>query len=314
MNTVAFIADDAREFNLVKLREYAEWFGLRHLTIDASILKESRCASVLTQCSTAHELDEIFGDPRLCGIWCRGIDLASKSSSGSPENLLANEWKYYLNFLFRDVSPSLWMNAPDAIVRSSNRLSQLTVARNFGFKIPETLVTNRPEVVRAWFNRHRRIVVKQICGGGAHELADRALRTCLIDEDDEAIFEQVRFCPTLFQTYTEKDVELRVTVVGEQVFPAAIESQRNGQCAVDSRLYHGTGITYYRFELEQSVADKLIAIVKYYGLRYAAIDLILEPSGAIVFLEINPCGQWDFAEQYTGYAITEAMVRDLGNA
>jgi hypothetical protein len=48
------------------------------------------------------------------------------------------------------------------------------------------------------------------------------------------------------------------------------------------------------------------------GLAYGAFDLRRrERDGAVLFLEVNPAGQWLYVEEVTGQPITDAMVRLL---
>ena len=48
-----------------------------------------------------------------------------------------------------------------------------------------------------------------------------------------------------------------------------------------------------------------------FGLRYGAIDLIVTPEGRIVFLELNPTGQYLWIEQATGLPISLALAELL---
>jgi hypothetical protein len=51
-------------------------------------------------------------------------------------------------------------------------------------------------------------------------------------------------------------------------------------------------------------------------LRFAAVDLIVDPHGQVWFLEANPNGQWAWIEDATGLlitaAITDALLKEPG--
>lgn len=47
------------------------------------------------------------------------------------------------------------------------------------------------------------------------------------------------------------------------------------------------------------------------GLRFGALDFLLTPEVAWVFLEVNPNGQWAFIEQATGLPIAAAIADAL---
>ena len=44
------------------------------------------------------------------------------------------------------------------------------------------------------------------------------------------------------------------------------------------------------------------------GLRYGAADFRVAPDGDLVFLEVNPAGQWLFVEYATGQPIAAALA------
>jgi hypothetical protein len=52
----------------------------------------------------------------------------------------------------------------------------------------------------------------------------RAIYTTPICEQDLALLDTVRLAPGLFQEYIPKRVELRVTVIGEDIFTAELHS------------------------------------------------------------------------------------------
>jgi len=51
--------------------------------------------------------------------------------------------------------------------------------------------------------------------------------------------------------------------------------------------------------------------VRLLGLRFAAIDLVLDQTGEYWFLEANPNGQWAWIESRTGLPISSAIVDEL---
>ncbi len=44
------------------------------------------------------------------------------------------------------------------------------------------------------------------------------------------------------------------------------------------------------------------------GIKFGAFDFILTPDNQLVFLEINPNGQWYWIEKLTGLPITDKLV------
>src|SRR6185312_12158775 len=101
--------------------------------------------------------------------------------------------------------------------------------------------------------------------------------------------------------------ELRITVVGRQVFAAEIHSQHSNHTRHDWRRYDRYATPYFRHELPGALQRRCIALVERMGLCYGAIDMVLTPDGRYVFLEINPNGQYLWIEQATGLPISDAI-------
>jgi glutathione synthase/RimK-type ligase-like ATP-grasp enzyme len=103
--------------------------------------------------------------------------------------------------------------------------------------------------------------------------------------------------------------DLRVTVVGMEVFAAAIHSQET-EYPVDSRI----DIINAEIEpvvLPDHLSDLLLQLTDALGLVYGAIDLRRTPDDRYVFLEINPSGQFRYIEVATGLPITAALAAAL---
>ncbi|MBE3013585.1 ATP-dependent carboxylate-amine ligase [Microbispora sp. NEAU-D428] len=213
----------------------------------------------------------------------------------------------------------LWEHLPCRVVpardsvirRAAHKPSQLILAAELGFEIPETLIATQADALWDFHNRHDGHVVTKPMGlpwvenlAGGHTV----IRKCeLVSARDVAYAEALRYCPVIVQQYVPKRVELRVTVVGRRVFAAEIHSQNSNRSKVDWRRYD-LGVTPYGVHrLPDEVAERCLAMTDRLGLVYGAIDLVLTPDGRYVFLEINPNGQWMWIEELTGLPISAAI-------
>ncbi|MBK6588091.1 MAG: hypothetical protein IPG22_07335 [Acidobacteria bacterium] len=52
-------------------------------------------------------------------------------------------------------------------------------------------------------------------------------------------------------------------------------------------------------------------LIRSLNLQFGAIDLLVQPDGGIVFLEVNPNGQWLWLQEATGLPIADALVNLL---
>jgi glutathione synthase/RimK-type ligase-like ATP-grasp enzyme len=213
-----------------------------------------------------------------------------------------------------------WMSFPPAIRRASNKLEQLQRASQLGFRVPQTLVTNDPVQARAFYDRcDGQIIYKALADAiiGSHDESDPdVVYTTRITHEHLDLLETVRTAPCLFQELIPKRLELRVTIIGDEMFVCEIYSQEHERTSLDWRHYE-VGIPYKKGSLPPEMMEKCFTFVKGYGLTYSAMDLILTPEGEYVFLENNPAGQCFFVQEHIPeFKMDEAIVSCLlrGNA
>ena len=193
------------------------------------------------------------------------------------------------------------------------KIPQLTLAAKLGFNLPVTLVTNDPGDFLDFYRRHKGQVITKTASTQAETWLGSMCPAYarLIRPRDLVHFQEVQSCPTIVQVYVEKALEIRVTVVGNDVFAAGIHSQVTRRTRVDWRRYDRTSTPHDIHALPPEIAQLCLSLVRSMGLVYGAIDLILTPDGQYVFLEINPNGQYKWIESLTGLPITKRIVRLL---
>jgi glutathione synthase/RimK-type ligase-like ATP-grasp enzyme len=201
---------------------------------------------------------------------------------------------------------AVWVNHPSKDEVAHRKAYQLKVAQAVGFTIPKTLVSNDPTAVTDFIRAlgQGNVIFKAF---SATEQEWRETR--LLKAEEQALLENVKYAPVIFQEYIEAVYDLRITVVGNDIFPAAIHSQETTY-KVDFRM----DIAHARIEkvtIPSDVNIKILELMKRLGLRYGAIDMRLSPKGHYVFLEINPAGQWLFIEERSGQPITSHVAHLL---
>ncbi len=217
----------------------------------------------------------------------------------------ANEANEALSGIWHSLD-AFWVNDPGRDQIAHRKAFQLSVAQDVGLRIPHTLITNDPAEARAFVDArgYRSVIYKSFSATQRDWRETRLLRPEELD-----LLDNVRYAPVIFQEYVEAVYDLRVTVVGREIFAVAIHSQET-EYKVDFRM----DIASARIEavaLPQEVERGLHALMARLGLVYGAIDMRLTPDGRYVFLEINPAGQWLFVEQPSGQPIADAMARLL---
>jgi glutathione synthase/RimK-type ligase-like ATP-grasp enzyme len=203
---------------------------------------------------------------------------------------------------------ALWVNAPRRDLRAGRKAYQLRLAQQLGLRIPGTVITNEPGEALA-FIRERgpdRVIYKAFTATQEEWRETRLLRADALDHLDH-----VRYAPVIFQEYVDADVDVRVTMVGERAFAAAIHSQESAY-KVDFRMdWRNTRVD--ALALPDEVERLLRTLMTELGLVYGAIDMRRTPAGEYVFLEVNPAGQWLFIEERTGQPITQTLADVLAH-
>lgn len=195
-----------------------------------------------------------------------------------------------------------WMNIPAKDACAARKIWQLDVARDVGLVTPRTLITNDPDAARAFAKAEgvTRTIYKPFQG-----IEEAWRETRLLKPEEMEQMDAVKYAPVIFQECIEAEADLRVTVVGDQIFPAAIDST-SAEYKVDFRMEKNMRITPTTLRPETEAGIR--ALMHRMGLTYGAIDFRRRPNGEDVFLEINPAGQWLFVEDATQQPITEAIA------
>jgi glutathione synthase/RimK-type ligase-like ATP-grasp enzyme len=222
----------------------------------------------------------------------------------------AEEWSAVLVSALRSIG-SRWLNSPTAILQAENKPKQLAVALSLGLRVPDTMVTNAPDVIREFVAQGASVakpLSANLVGEGDSE---RVIFTTRIGLDDLTDLAGVEAAPIIIQREIKKRCDLRVTVVGDKVFAAEIHSQDFRETTVDWRKGTRLDLTHRVHVLPTFIAEKCVAITKSFGLRFSAIDLVLSPDEDYWFLEMNPNGQWAWIECRTGLPISAAIADEL---
>ncbi len=197
------------------------------------------------------------------------------------------------------------------IRRAENKELQLRVAESLGLKTPRTLVTNDPAAVRAFAEEcGGDVVTKMLSSFAVHEGGrEQVVFTNPLSAQDLAELDGLDLCPMVFQERVEKRLELRVTVLGERVFTASIDSTSRERARHDWRREGVAMLGEWRaFELPAAVERKVLALQDALGLNYGALDFILTPDERLVFLEINPVGEFFWLERVPGFPLSDAIA------
>lgn len=201
------------------------------------------------------------------------------------------------------------------IRRADNKQLQLQIAREIGLDTPRTLTTNNPIAVKQFAEECEEGMITKMLSSFAiydQQGREKVVFTNPVKAEDLEHLAGLRFCPMTFQEKIPKALELRTTIVGKQVFTAAVDSQALETAKYDWRR---EGLAFLEawqpHQLPQDVEFKLLQLMAKFGLNYGAIDILLTPDGRYVFLEVNPVGEFFWLERCPGLPISQAIAKIL---
>jgi len=198
-----------------------------------------------------------------------------------------SQWSAFLRSLSLIDKPK-WMNYPQFTYLSECKPYQLSIAKEIGFKIPETIITNSSSAIKSRFKSD--IIIK-------------SLDTILLREGSDCLFtytspvdmadlhdEIVSSSPLLAQEQLTNKTDVRVTVVDNNVFAVRILSNGNG-IQGDWRIIPKENLYFEDIKLPNEIEALCLKLISDLNLSFGAIDLI-EKDNMYYFIEVNPTGEW----------------------
>ena len=292
--------------------DYTSDFVINKLNQRSIEYKRLNCEDIIdTIFSVDKNLNFSFnGETNFKSVWFRRTKLPDvKNQSVSTKVYLLNEYEALLKNLFCTIKAK-WLSDPFSIYQAENKLYQLKIARDLGFKIPNTLVTNSKENLKTFYIENaKNVVIKPLSQSKINSNNETEfIFTNALKEEHIQEITKYDLTPCIYQERIEKTIELRVTVVGEKVFSAGVNSQESEYTKIDWRKEK---LEFFKEDIPTEVKEKCILLVKSLNLKFGAIDLIKDKNGNYIFLEINPNGQWAWIENETGLEISDAIINEL---
>lgn len=225
----------------------------------------------------------------------------------SPEEQFSrHQWSAFIrNLMVFD--KARWINDPVATYRAEHKAVQLSLAAELGFPVPETRITNAPH--HHLFGRERRrIAMKGIDTVMVRANGQESFGFTTFGFSDELERDDWKAAPATIQTALDGKLDIRVTVVEEEVFAASISI--DGRPTDDDWRLHKRGVRFRAFDLPETEKERCRVLVRSLGLRFGGIDLAL-CNGKFYFIEINPTGEWAWLVDSAGLPIDRAIANAL---
>ena len=240
------------------------------------------------------------GSDSVSAVWYRRPGMVPVDLSITDEldrSFTEKEWSQSLDSFFtiafrRIVSPPLAQ-------RAALKPVQLKIASEIGLRVPNTILTSDPDEALAFVSKYTGAIVHKAITSPVHRFID----TRTWNPEDVKHIADLPLCPTLFQERIQGPGDVRVTVVGTQIFSAYLSGRPGWLIRGLMPNQHFHPINFLR-DLESTI----VRLMNKLGLDFGTIDLKLADNGEYVFLEVNPQGQFLYIEIRTGLPISTALA------
>lgn len=209
--------------------------------------------------------------------------------------------RYGLGGVLASLPGCLYVNHPHRIGDAEFKPAGLTAAAAVGFQVPPTLITTEPDAARAFIKRYGSTIYKPFATPAYFvDGVSNTVQVAEVELDD--IDATVAGTTHLFQQKVDKTADVRVTVIGSEVFAVRIDSD-----LLDWRTDYSQ-LRYTPVTPPPGITDALYAYLARFHLVFGAFDFAVDRTGTWWFLECNPSGQWYWLEPETGLPMLAAMA------
>lgn len=217
--------------------------------------------------------------------------------------------------IIESIKSATWVNHPQVNIRANYKPEQLFRAKRIGLNIPKTIITDsRSTAINFLPECNGQVVVKPVSFGYIERnlpAEDTIIYTNVLSHLSDDLLDCIECNPTLIQEFVDKTLDIRINYINKKFIAFAIHSQATEENKIDFRRNNSVGLRYSEYALPEDIESKLRLLVTSYGLEFAAIDMVLDKSGTIFFLEINPNGQWAWLEEETGVNLSEELFQSF---
>jgi glutathione synthase/RimK-type ligase-like ATP-grasp enzyme len=254
-------------------------------------------------------------------VWCRSLLHAADAPHLQTVDAAYREYcrtatSRFINALSVQFTDAYWLSPYAAMQRAANKPLQLTVARQVGFSVPDTLITSDAVAARRFVDARPATIIKTLVPQiRAATAGKRTVSFATVVHPGQSLdYSALPLAPLIFQTAIDCAADIRVVVVDGKVFASKILTQQpTGGSARDWRVaqFEG-GLQVEAYVLPAAVRRACMVLIKQLGLTFGIVDLVLDTNGHLWFLENNTTGAWGFME-HAQSDIAQAVAHALAS-
>ena len=242
----------------------------------------------------------------LKGIFFRApVFLRSHKNYNVNEQLYRSQWSSFIrNLIVFDKAK--WINHPVNTYRAENKLYQLQCAQNVGLPTPKTFVGN---ILPKRITPTNKYIVKSLDTALFYDESQEYFTYSSVVSGNELAESNIKDAPVILQEFLEDKRDIRVTVIGDKLFPVGIT--KNGENIYgDWRKNAKEDLQYMPETLPDDISNSIIKLMNTLELTFGGVDLAFS-DGQYYFIEVNPTGEWGWLNQYCAIPLEKVIVDEL---
>ncbi len=247
------------------------------------------------------------------GFWSNlDFEQVERQGRDTLQKFCVNEMKEIKSAFFHTLTQKKCLTNP-VDQREVNKPHILTIAKEAGLNIPPTIITGIKKELTKFYQEHGSAIVKPISNPDFFQIGGQ-MHMSYTEVIDEEFIEELpdKFTPCLAQKKIEKDIEIRIFVLDDEIYSMAIFSQNDQQTQVDFRRYNNDKPNRnVPYQLPTEIEEKIRIFMQKANLNNGSIDMIKSVTGEFIFLEINPVGQFGMVSQPCNYYLEKKVAQWL---
>ncbi len=230
-------------------------------------------------------------------------EFALKSAQIKANQLLGLE---ILSEVYIVFDKAKWINHPVNTYRAENKLYQLQCAQNVGLPTPKTFVGN---ILPKRITPTNKYIVKSLDTALFYDESQEYFTYSSVVSGNELAESNIKDAPVILQEFLEDKRDIRVTVIGDKLFPVGIT--KNGENIYgDWRKNAKEDLQYMPETLPDDISNSIIKLMNTLELTFGGVDLAFS-DGQYYFIEVNPTGEWGWLNQYCAIPLEKVIVDEL---
>ena len=240
------------------------------------------------------------------------IDLPNSDTLDNVESY------WTIRYLFESFHEKFFpLGHPIKMRTANNKIKQLEVAKQVGFKLPESILTNNKNFIEnSSLKSKEKLVIKSIHSTIVLDSLTKkelSLKTSLNNKDE--IFKKLEESDSFnvfTQTAIDKIADIRITVINNNIIACKLDTSTLLNTEVDWRK-NTFEFEHEIIELPDDIKIKIYEFLKFMDIKAGYFDFGLDINGNYTFFECNPNAQWLWIEFKTKYKISHIIAEALIN-